>query len=100
MSTLYDDKGKFFTTIISKKPVPVIIETTLGRIEGNFHIRPEDRIKDELNRSEEFIAVTDVRLFSPSGEKVMDCNFICLNREQIIWIVPVAEIQSGEKLNE
>jgi len=100
MSTLYDDKGKFFTTVISKKPVPVIIETTKGRIEGFFHIRPEDRIKDELNRSENFVAITDAHMISPDGQVQFRCNFICLNRDQIIWIVPTAEIVTGEKGNE
>ena len=28
MVTQYDDKGKIFTQVISKKPVPVIIQTT------------------------------------------------------------------------
>jgi hypothetical protein len=66
MSTHYDEKGKFFTDIISKKDVPVTIQTLHNSIEGIVHIRRGERLKDELNEVD--------------------------HRNHIIWIFP----QTGE----
>jgi len=54
MTIHYDDKGKFFTAIVTKEPNSVIIQTLLHRIEGSMYSRPNERIKDELNKAEQF----------------------------------------------
>jgi hypothetical protein len=93
--THFDDKGKFFTPIITKTPVPVIIQTVSHRIEGKIHIRPEERIKDEMDRPEMFLAVTDATIYQQDGTVVISSHFITLNRAQIIWILPVDEVITG-----
>jgi hypothetical protein len=91
MVTNFDEKGKIFTQVISKKQVLVIIQTTLNRIEGKIFVRPDERIKDEMDRPETFLAVIDVHIFTPEGQLIADAPFIALNRHQIIWVLPVEE---------
>jgi hypothetical protein len=94
MTTHFDDKGKFFTPIITKVPVAVIIQTTVQKIEGKIHIRPDERIKDEMDRPEAFLAVTDATIFNADGTQMISSHFLTLNRAQIIWIIPVEELAS------
>ena len=55
MSIEYDEKGKFYTDIISKVAVPVTMQTTNQLIRGFVHVRHGERIKDELDRDEFFL---------------------------------------------
>jgi hypothetical protein len=88
MSVWYDDKGKFFTDVITKDVVPSIIQTLVSRIEGNLHVRVDERVKDELNRDEQFLAITDALVYNLHGDKVSNAEFMLINRDHIIWIVP------------
>jgi len=88
MSVRYDDKGKFFTDVITKDEVPSIIQTLVSRIQGNLHVRIDERVKDELNRDERFLAITDAIVYNLQGEKIYDAEFMLINREHVIWILP------------
>jgi hypothetical protein len=88
MSIRYDEKGKFFTDVISKDAVPAIIQTLVTRIQGNVYVRVNERVKDELNRGEHFIAVTDALIFNLQGQKLYDAELLLVNRDHIIWIIP------------
>jgi hypothetical protein len=88
MSVEFNEKGKYFTDIISKVAVPSIIQTTLHRIEGSIHVRLEGRVKDELDRIEPFLAVTNAKIFSADGALLHEADFITVARSQIVWIVP------------
>ena len=88
MSIRYDDKGKFFTDIITKDTVPSIIQTLVTRIQGNVHVRINERVKDELNRGEQFLAITDANIFNLEGQKIFDAEFMLLNRDHVIWVIP------------
>lgn len=92
MSTHYDEKGKFFTDIISKKDIPVTIQTAQNTIEGVVHIRRGERLKDELNESEQFLAVTNAVIFDIQGVEIHRVDFMAINRNHIIWMFP----QNGE----
>lgn len=92
MSIRFDEKGKFFTDFISKEAVPVIIQTHQFTIEGLLHIRPDERLKDEINRSEPFLALTDVFVKDSSGTLLYRSNFIAVNHSHILWILPEEEI--------
>jgi len=82
----FDDKGKTFTNVISKMPVAVHIQTISQLIKGLVHVRPDERLKDELNHSELFIAVTDAQIFSLEGKLIHHCDFLAVNRTQIVWL--------------
>ncbi|BAJ63416.1 MULTISPECIES: DUF6812 domain-containing protein [Anaerolinea] len=94
MVTQYDEKGKIFTQVISKKPVPVIVQTTQHTIRGTLHVRPSERIIDELNASIQFIAITEASVLDLQGNLVYKSNFLTLNKEHVVWIIPDEEIQS------
>jgi hypothetical protein len=91
MTIEYDDKGKFFTNIITKDTVPVTIQTVTHRIEGRIHVRSGQRVKDELDMDERFLAVTEAAIYTPDGKVLLRCKFMTIQRLQIVWIVPDEE---------
>ncbi|MDD5369692.1 MAG: hypothetical protein PHQ40_11435 [Anaerolineaceae bacterium] len=98
MTTAFDAKGKIFTNIVSKQPVPVIIQTITNRINGNIHVTAGGRIKDELNGTDEFLALTDVVVFDNNGNEILKNGFLTVNRQHIVWLTPadVEENQDGK----
>ena len=89
MSADYDEnRGKYFTEVVPKESVAVIIQTTSQHIHGNFHARFDNRLKDELNAAtEKFIAVTDVTIFTQDGTELYRSDFMALNRDEIVWLI-------------
>jgi len=88
MTFEYDDKGKFFTDIISKTPVDVFVQTTNGLVQGILHIHRDERLKDELDRDEIFLALTGASVISADGEVLYKNDFIAIHRGQIVWVMP------------
>lgn len=89
-----DEKGKLFTPVVTKTPIPVIVQMPLHRVEGNIHIRPDERIIDEIDRSEQFLPVTEAVIYNPDGTIFASTHFLALNRSQISWILPVDEMNT------
>jgi hypothetical protein len=88
-----DEKGKYFTEVISKDAYAVIVQTTTHRIRGIFYVRAGARLKDELNNSDDFVAITDAEVFDSSGKFVLRSRFLSLSRSQIVWLIPEIEVQ-------
>jgi hypothetical protein len=82
----FDQKGKFFTPVVDKEMVPTRIQTTTGIVHGVIHLKPGDRIKDLLNGSEGFIAVTQAAAYKPDGDLIMEAKFLALNTDYVIWV--------------
>jgi len=102
MTIEYDDKGKFYTDVISKSAFTTIIQTATQRIHGNIHVRRDQRLKDELDVDEKFLAVTDATVYTFDGQILYRCKFISIQRAQIVWVIPETELisspsESGEK---
>ena len=93
MTINYDEKGKIFTNIVVKEAVEARIQTTSHLIEGEIHIRPEDRMKDELDLDEPFLAVTNVSVFNANQEVIFRTKFIAIRRDQVVWITTVKDIE-------
>jgi hypothetical protein len=93
MTIEFDDKGKIFTDIVSKVPVQVVVQTTLQLLRGRMHVRRGERIKDELDRDELFIAMTDVEVVGSEGQVLFQSPFIAVRRNQIVWVMPENEDQ-------
>jgi hypothetical protein len=92
MTIEYDDNGKFFTDIVSKTPVPVIIQTVTHRIHGNIHVSRDKRLKDELDLPDKFVAITDAVIYSPDDRVLYQARFLAVQRGEIIWVIPESEI--------
>lgn len=97
MSIRFDEKGKFFTDIVSKEIVPVIVQTVLHRVHGMLHVRPQERLTDELNQGEQFFPITEATIYDISGQLLYHCDFFVVNRNQIVWILPEDQITQVDR---
>jgi hypothetical protein len=88
----FEEKGKVFSNVITKRPVYVHIQTSTNLIFGKVHIRPDERLKDELNSPETFLAVTDAIVHNHQGEVLMKVQFLAVNRSHIIWLLQDNEV--------
>ena len=92
MSFRIDAKGKIFTDIVRKDEIPVTIQTVTNLIHGHVFLRPEQRIKDEMNSNQDqFIAVTDAEVYGLNGQLLYRSEFLTLNKQHIIWLRPDEE---------
>jgi hypothetical protein len=92
MVTQFDDKGKIFTNVISKRPVQAVVQTETQQIIGKIHVTPSERLKDELNGSDQFIALTDAVIYNLEGVEQYRCHFLTLNRNFVIWVIPEEDL--------
>lgn len=88
MTLDFDDKGKIFTKIVTKTPNPITIQTLTHRIKGDVHVRPEIRLKDEINQADQFIAITGATVFDRDGQVLFDTDFLLINRDHVVWLMP------------
>jgi hypothetical protein len=91
MTIEYDEKGKFYTDIVKKLPVPVVIQTVSHLVRGSVHVREGERLKNELERVELFLAVTNAAVYDADDNALFTVPFMAVQRAQIIWIMPVEE---------
>jgi len=89
MTVHFDPKGKYFTEVIRKVPMPATIQTIHHRIHGVVYIRPNYRLIDELEQPAGFLAVTDAEILDPPGD--LKAAFMVISKHQIIWIIPDEE---------
>lgn len=88
MTIEYDEKGKIFTDIVSKVAVQATIQTTTHILRGHIHVRRDQRIKDELDNNENFLAVTEVSVLGPDGQTLFQAPFLAVRRSHIVWVIP------------
>ncbi len=88
MAIQYDEKGKFFTDVVPKVPVQAVVQTTVQLIRGKIHVREGERLKDELDRDELFLAMTDASILGVDGQVQFEAPFLAVRRSQIIWVLP------------
>ena len=91
MTIEYDDKGKVFTDVVSKVAIPAVVQTTQQLIRGNVHVHRDERLKDELDRDELFLAMTDASIIAADGQVVHESRFLAVRRAQIVWVMPARE---------
>ena len=95
MTIEFDEKGKFFTDVVPKVAVRSVIQTTNQLIKGNIHVRQGERLKDELDEKDIFLAVTDATVLGPDGQVLFQVPFLAVRRSQIIWVLPEGEGAPG-----
>jgi len=64
-------------------------------LHGRIHVRRDQRIIDELDLNENFLAVTDVSVLGTDGQVIFQSPFMALRRSHIIWVIP--EQKSSEE---
>lgn len=96
MTFEYDEKGKIFTDVVSKVAISATVQTTTHLMRGQIHVRREQRIKDELDINENFLALTNVTVMGPDGQTLFQAPFLAVRRSHIIWVLP-EQSQSGER---
>ncbi|WKZ35692.1 MAG: hypothetical protein QY332_18945 [Anaerolineales bacterium] len=91
MTIEYDEKGKFYTNVVSKVAVHSILQTTTHLIKGLVHVRQGERFKDELEHVEHYVAVTNASVYDADGKVIFSGPFLAVQSGQIVWIMPVDE---------
>ena len=86
-----NNNKNIFTNVIRKEALDVVIQTIDHVIRGKIHIRPEERLKEEMNLGELFLVITDATIFDKQNRVLHQCNFLVLNRTQVVWIFPENE---------
>ncbi len=95
MSIRYDQKGKFYTDVISKSKIFAYIQTTQQRIFGAIHVRDDERVSDAVNAADEFLAISDASVQDLQGEVLFETDFIMVNRRHIVWLNPQDDETAG-----
>lgn len=88
MSIEYDEKGKIFTDVVSKVAVYAMLQTTTHLMRGRLHIRRDQRVKDELDHEESFLALTEVSVLGADGNVLYEAPFLAVRRSHIVWVMP------------
>ena len=70
-----------------------MVQTTEHLIRGNIHVRRDERLKDELDRDELFLAVTDASVIGTDGQTLHQTRFLAVRRAQIVWVMPAHEAE-------
>lgn len=96
MTFEYDEKGKIFTDVVSKNSIEATVQTTTHLIRGQIHVRRDQRIKDELDLEENFLAMTQASVLGPTGETLFQAPFLAVRRSHIVWVLPEQD-QSGTR---
>jgi hypothetical protein len=99
MTIEYDEKGKFYTDIVKKLPMSVVIQTITHLVRGSVHVRQGERLKNELEQDEKFLAVTNAVVYNADDKVLFTVPFMAIQRAQIIWIMPV-EKETQKDLSE
>jgi len=96
MTIEYDEKGKFYTDVVTKMPIAAVIQTSTHLVRGFVHIRQGERLKNELEKDEKFLAVTNAVIHDMDDKVLFSSPFMAVQRAQIVWIMPVeGEPQEG-----
>lgn len=84
-----DEKGKVFTTRMTKRAVSVVACIGDLIVRGTIHLKPDNRLKDELNDNEQFIAFTQAQISERRSKRVLyKTDALIVNKAQIVWIFP------------
>ena len=86
MTIEYDEKGKFYTDIVTKVAVPTMIQTTNHLIRGLVHVRQGERLKDEMEGQEHFTAVTNAIVYDGNEKVLFSGPFLAVSAQVVVKI--------------
>jgi Family of unknown function (DUF6812) len=81
-----------FSDKIEKVAKRVVLQTLNDVILGDFHYRPRLRLIDELLSGDQYLAITDATVYDKSGKVRFRSNFLSVNRDHIVMIIPWDEM--------
>ena len=96
MNIEVDEKGKIYTDVVPKFAVRATLQTVSHLMQGNIHVRVGERLKDELDQPTPFLALTEVEVVAADGRVLFRAPFIAIRREQIVWVMPAADLAEEE----
>ncbi|MEJ2598760.1 MAG: hypothetical protein P8Z00_10535 [Anaerolineales bacterium] len=85
LATTFSDK-------IEKVAKRVILLTLSEVILGDFHYRPRLRLIDEMIAGDQYLAITDAVVYDKSGKVRFKTNFLSVNRDHIVLVIPWEEL--------
>jgi len=91
MDMRFDDKGKFYTPRVAKDTLPALIRTKDQVIVGHVYIRPDKRLKDDVNDDmSRFLPVTDARVYDATSEALLyHSSFMLVAYQHIVMLSPL-----------
>lgn len=91
MDVRIDDRGKFFTPHVAKDTVQALVRTTDHLVVGHVYVRPDRRLKDELNaEAGRFLAITNATVYDETGDhQLYQTSFLLVSYAQVILIGPL-----------
>jgi hypothetical protein len=81
---------------INKVSVNVIIKTDDNIIIGDLYIRPQNRIMDELDHADTFVALTNAIVLDNTGKVRFKTHFMTINTQKIVYVIPKDELVGKE----
>ena len=100
MDVRIDEKGKYFTPRIAKDALLAMVRTADERIVGYIYLRPERRLKDEINEDDSrFLAITDARVYRVSDDRLLyNVGFTLIAYDHIISVTPIEAITDSNQV--
>jgi hypothetical protein len=97
MDVRIDEKGKFFTPRVAKDAMPALIRTIDQHVIGYLYVRPDKRLKDEINEdTSRFLPVTDAKVYhATTDEFIYRTSFLLVAFQHILSITPVEAISAS-----
>ena len=91
MDMRIDEKGKYYTPRVPKDTLPAFIRTHDQVIVGHVYVRPDRRLKDDLNEdASRFLPITDARIYDAATESLLyHSSFLLIAYNHIIMISPL-----------
>src|SRR5262245_60107487 len=82
---------------VAKQHIWAAVRTLDQLVVGELHVRPQKRLKDELNLSNErFLALTDARVYDAEGTTLLyRTSFMLISNAHIVSVAPIEKMQNG-----
>jgi hypothetical protein len=87
MPARFDKKGKYYTEKVTKDKIKVTIHTVVDKLSGYLHIQQDKRLKDDLNDSSGFLALTNGSVLNHQGDELDRFDFLAIKTEHIVWVI-------------
>lgn len=100
MDVRINEKGKFFTPRIAKDAMLALVRTTDEQIVGYLYIRPDKRLKDEINEdTSRFLPITDAKVYAASNDDLIyQTSFMLVSYSHIISITPLEAVSDAKPM--